>query len=75
MSPEPLYPDKFRAKDSQPTTQSDCYALGMVVYEVRDTHSRLSLPGYLPRSAVLGYPGGLRGDGGGPQRCAAEKTG
>ena len=36
MSPELLDPDKFGANDSRPTTQSDCYALGMVVYEVRD---------------------------------------
>lgn len=35
MSPELLYPERFGAKDSKPTTHSDCYALGMVVYEVR----------------------------------------
>jgi len=35
MSPELLYPEMFGAEHSQPTIQSDCYALGMVVYEVR----------------------------------------
>ena len=36
MSPELLHPEKFGVKDPWPTTQSDCYALGMVVYEVRN---------------------------------------
>ena len=44
MSPELLYPDKFGATDSRPTTQSDCYALGMVVYEVRDHAFALERP-------------------------------
>ena len=35
MSPELLDPDRFKVSDSRPTKQSDCYALGMVVYEVR----------------------------------------
>ena len=35
MSPELLDPDQFGITDSRPTKQSDCYALGMVVYEVR----------------------------------------
>ena len=34
MSPELLDPDKFGMKDSRPTKESDCYALGMVMYEV-----------------------------------------
>jgi len=34
MSPELLDPEKFGMKDYRPTKQSDCYALGMVVYEV-----------------------------------------
>ena len=34
MSPELLYPEKFGGSDGRPTKQSDCYALGMVVYEV-----------------------------------------
>jgi len=35
MSPELLDPDQYGLPDSRPTKQSDCYALGMVVYEVR----------------------------------------
>ena len=34
MSPELLDPDQFYPKDGRPTKESDCYALGMVVYEV-----------------------------------------
>ena len=34
MSPELLDPDKFGFKESRPTKESDCYALGMVIYEV-----------------------------------------
>jgi hypothetical protein len=38
MSPELLDPELFRIPQSEgdrPTRQSDCYALGMVIYEVR----------------------------------------
>jgi len=34
MSPELLDPERFDLKGSRPTKQSDCYALGMVIYEV-----------------------------------------
>jgi len=34
MSPELLDPGRFGLEDSHPTKESDCYALGMVVYEV-----------------------------------------
>ena len=34
VSPELLEPNQFRAKNGQPTKESDCYALGMVVLEV-----------------------------------------
>ncbi|KAF9645531.1 kinase-like protein, partial [Thelephora ganbajun] len=34
MSPELLLPDQFDLRDSRPTKESDCYALGMVIYEV-----------------------------------------
>ena len=34
MSPELLLPETFALKDSRPTKGSDCYALGMVIYEV-----------------------------------------
>ena len=38
MSPELLHPERFGIPESEsdrPTRQSDCYALGMVIYEVR----------------------------------------
>ena len=34
MSPELLDPVKFGAQTKQPTKESDCYALGMVVYQI-----------------------------------------
>ena len=34
MSPEFFNPAKFKLKDNRQTERSDCYALGMVVYEV-----------------------------------------
>jgi hypothetical protein len=34
MSPELFCPEKFDLKDSRPTRRSDCYAFGMVIYEV-----------------------------------------
>ena len=34
MSPELLDPERFGSKDGRPTQESDCYALGMVIYEV-----------------------------------------
>jgi len=34
MSPELLYPENFGPKESHLTKESDCYALGMVIYEV-----------------------------------------
>ena len=34
MSPEILDPRRFGLRDSRPTKQSDCYALGMVILEV-----------------------------------------
>ena len=34
MSPELLDPDRFGITDYRPTKQSDCYAFGMVIYEV-----------------------------------------
>lgn len=34
MSPELLDPDQFEFCDGRPTKESDCYALGMVIYEV-----------------------------------------
>ena len=34
MSPELLNPIRFGLTESRPTKESDCYALGMVIYEV-----------------------------------------
>jgi len=34
MSPELLYPERFDLVKSRPTEKSDCYAMGMVIYEV-----------------------------------------
>ena len=34
MSPELLDPEEFGLPKSRPTIESDCYALGMVIYEV-----------------------------------------
>ncbi|KAF9789584.1 kinase-like domain-containing protein [Thelephora terrestris] len=42
MSPELLDPDQFgipKEEEGRPTRQSDCYALGMVIYEVLCGHS------------------------------------
>ena len=33
MSPELIYPEHFGIEKSRPTKSSDCYALGMVIYE------------------------------------------
>ncbi|KAF9642387.1 kinase-like protein [Thelephora ganbajun] len=41
MSPELLDPERFgilQSEDNKPTKQSDCYALGMVIYEVLCGH-------------------------------------
>ena len=34
MSPERISPEKFGFKNGRPTIPSDCYALGMVIYEI-----------------------------------------
>ena len=34
MSPELIDPEKFGSADGRPTKPSDCYALGMLIYEV-----------------------------------------
>jgi len=38
MSPERIAPERFGFKNSRPTIPSDCYALGMVVYETISGH-------------------------------------
>ena len=37
-SPELIDPERFGLEDSRPTKQSDCYALGMVIYEIISGH-------------------------------------
>ena len=38
MSPELIDPQRFGFKNSRPTKPSDCYALGMVIYETVSGH-------------------------------------
>ena len=45
MSPELLYPAMFGFDNSRPTKQSDCYAFGMVIYEVRRHSIAAEVPG------------------------------
>ena len=45
MSPELMYPERFgvpKSENQRPTRQSDCYALGMVIYEV-GVHASVSV--------------------------------
>jgi len=48
MSPELFEPGRFDVEDSRRTKSSDCYALGMTVYEV--------LTGQIPFSRYAKYP-------------------
>ena len=36
MSPELLIPEEFGKKDAAPTPQSDVYAFGLVIFQVRE---------------------------------------
>ena len=66
MSPELLVPEKFGLKDSCQTKRSDCYALGMVIYEV--------LSGRVPFSRYHGYAVAVRiHEGGRPARPRGEE--
>jgi len=38
MSPELIYPQEYGLEKSQPTKHSDCYALGMVIFETISGH-------------------------------------
>ena len=55
MSPELLFPENFGITDDRPTRQSDCFALGMVIYEVCCSYSAA-----IPRPG-LNYPQVLSG--------------
>ena len=85
MSPELLDPERFGMPESEanrPTRQSDCYALGMVIYEVRARAGKLTVAGgslinlgfvrtsSLPRDPI-GYPSRPCDHGRGP----TEETG
>ena len=48
MSPELLDPESFGLTESRPTKSSDCYALGMVMYEVLSGHHP-----FFPRSGPI----------------------
>ena len=67
MSPELLDPESFGLKDSRPTNESDCYALGMVIYEVlsgRAPFSQCKDPVVIRRvmdGERPGRPQGIRG--------------
>jgi len=48
MSPELMDPERFgmpESEDNRPTRQSDCYALGMVIYEVSIRANKLVVMG------------------------------
>ena len=67
MSPELLAPDMFSLKKSRPTKESDCYALGMTIYEVLSGQ----IPFALLKASVLirkviggGHPERPQGDDG-----------
>ena len=48
MSPELMDPERFGipgSEDNRPTRQSDCYALGMVIYEVSIRANKLVVMG------------------------------
>ena len=51
MSPELFYPNDFGLDKFQLTKESDCYAFGMVIYEVESSHHEAWLS---PRSHLRG---------------------
>ena len=67
MSPELLCPEKFDLKDDRRTKHSDCYALGMVAYEVLSRkvpffeYSHYAISGEILAGKRPGRPQGKRG--------------
>ena len=67
MSPELFDPEKFDLKDSRQTKFSDCYALGMVIYEVLSgrvpfsRHHGPAIIGAIIKGERPGRPRGERG--------------
>ena len=60
LSPELLDPDKFGLEKSHPTRESDCYALGMVIYEILS--GRTPYGGYRPYAILFKILNGERPD-------------
>ena len=73
MSPELLF-----GINSPPTYQSDCYALGMVIYEVRQFHSLRWPLIYLPQGphwpSAVSLPRIICGSGRHRERKASQKA-
>ena len=67
MSPELLDPEKFDLKDGRQTKRSDCYALGMVIYEVLSRrlpfsrHHKYAIIARILEGERPGRPGGEEG--------------
>jgi len=67
MGPELLHPDHFGLKSSRRTVKSDCYALGMVIYEVLAGQAPLAqynkyiVPGKIIDGERPGRPQGAEG--------------
>ena len=58
MSPELIHPELFGFETSQPTESSDCFALGMVIYETVSGHLPFHNHGSVP--ALMKVLGGER---------------
>ena len=69
MGPELLDPDRFGLTESRPTRESDCYALGMVIYEVlrgRTPFTPWTAPVVIWEVLEGKRPGRPQGEGGAP---------
>lgn len=62
MSLEPFYPDQSGRKNTRPTTQSGCYASGMVIYEVLCGQAPFALFHYCTVRCVKVMEGECQGD-------------
>ena len=67
MSPELIYPESFDLEKIHPTKESDCYALGMVIYEVLSGQTPFTpwrAPLVIQKVLNGERPGRPRGEGG-----------